>query len=181
MLRRTVHLNQITITSPCSANWDSMIGNDHVRFCRHCHLNVHNLSEMTGKEALELVRSSQGRLCARYVRRPDGTIQTSTLPAQLHSIKRRASRIAAGAFTAALRLSASAAAQTSSSGREPVPGSTELVIQRSDTRSNTADGSNASLTGTVFDPHRAVISGAKITITNEQTKQEQTAISNDEG
>ena len=181
MLRRTVHLNQITITSPCSADWDSMIGNDHVRFCRHCHLNVHNLSEMTRKEALELVRSSQGRLCARYVRRPDGTIQTSDLPAQLHGIKRRASRIAAGACTAALSLSASAAAQTASSGREPVPGSPAPAIRRSGTRSNSADGLNPSLTGTIFDPHRAVISGAKITLTNEKTKQEQTATSNDEG
>jgi len=37
-------LKNLTIPSPCTADWDSMIGNDQVRFCGHCSLKVHNLS-----------------------------------------------------------------------------------------------------------------------------------------
>ena len=40
-------LNNVTIHSPCTADWNSMIGNDQVRFCEHCSLEVHNLSLMT--------------------------------------------------------------------------------------------------------------------------------------
>ena len=40
---------QINITSPCSADWDSMIGNDQIRFCQHCQLSVNNLDSMSKK------------------------------------------------------------------------------------------------------------------------------------
>src|SRR5260370_2750025 len=103
--------DRITIPAPCEADWDSMVGNDQVRFCEHCSLEVTDLSAMTRQAAMRLVARSQGRLCVRYIQRPDGGIFTRTLPEKLHRIGRRVSRIAAGAFTATLSLS-SAAAQT---------------------------------------------------------------------
>jgi hypothetical protein len=103
--------DRITIPAPCDADWDSMIGNDQVRFCEHCNLHVTDLSAMTRQQAMSLVARSQGRLCVRFIQRPDGGILTRTLPEKFYRISRRASRIAAGAFTATLSLS-SAAAQT---------------------------------------------------------------------
>src|SRR5258708_17267335 len=88
-----------------------MIGNDQVRFCEHCSLHVTDLSAMTRQAAMRLVARSQGRLCVRFIQRPNGRILTRTVPERLYRISRRASRIAAGAFTATLSLS-SAAAQT---------------------------------------------------------------------
>src|SRR5215210_513120 len=108
-------LDRITIPSPCSADWDEMTGNERVRFCLHCSKHVNNLSEMTRKKALELVARSKGQLCVRYYRPPSGPVQTVGPQRQLYQIKRRASRLAAGAFTAALTLCSSVAAQT----REP--------------------------------------------------------------
>ena len=61
-------LDQVQVNTPCSADWDAMIGNDQVRFCEHCNLSVHNLSQMTPKRALHLVAVSKGSLCVRYYR-----------------------------------------------------------------------------------------------------------------
>src|SRR5918998_930756 len=109
----TTILDRISIPSPCSADWDEMTGNEQVRFCLHCSKQVNNLSQMTRKQALELVARSKGRLCVRYYRRPDGRVQTVSTPHnQLYQIKRRASLLATGAFTAVLGLASGIAAQT---------------------------------------------------------------------
>src|SRR5260370_22542525 len=92
-------LDQITIPKPCDADWDSMTGNDQVRFCEHCNLHVNNLSSMTRRDAMRLVARSKGRLCVRYIQRLDGGWLTKGVPQNLHRISRRVSPIAAGAFT----------------------------------------------------------------------------------
>ena len=109
-------LDQITVASPCDADWNSMIGNDEVRFCEHCHLHVTNLSAMTRREAERLVERSRGRLCLRYLQNADGEMLTRQSSPRLHRINRRVSRLAAGAFSATLSV-ASAAAQASSAER----------------------------------------------------------------
>jgi hypothetical protein len=48
-------LDRLRIASPCKADWNSMIGNDQVRFCEHCHLHVTDLSTMTRQQAMRLV------------------------------------------------------------------------------------------------------------------------------
>src|SRR6267143_1792805 len=101
-------LRTITVNSPCLADWDQMIGNDQVRFCEHCDLKVHNISELTCVEAARLVERSQGRLCFLYYRDAMGRLITSESPHRshetnrLHQIGRRISRLAAGAFSATL-------------------------------------------------------------------------------
>ena len=100
MPKHAERLNLIQIPSPCSADWDSMIGNERLRFCSNCNRNVHNLLEMTPKEIIRLIINSDGRLCARYYQGADSNIQSAT--PTLHQIGRRASRIAAGAFSAVL-------------------------------------------------------------------------------
>lgn len=82
-------LDSIEIKSPCSMNWERMTGDDRVRHCRACRLNVFNLSGMTRDEAEALVVRSEGRLCVRYHRRPDGTILTKDCGAVVATRKRR--------------------------------------------------------------------------------------------
>jgi hypothetical protein len=96
-----------------------MVGNARVRFCAHCQLHVHNLSEMTPREALDLVLQSGGRLCLRIKRDPRGVPRTRPLAEPLYQISRRASRLAAGAFGAALTLCSVAAARAQEAGPEP--------------------------------------------------------------
>jgi hypothetical protein len=79
-----------------------MIGNEQVRFCGQCNLNVYNLSGMTKPEAEHLVAQTEGRLCIRYYRRADGTILTKNCPVGLRALKRRLSRIANVSISAVL-------------------------------------------------------------------------------
>jgi len=93
MTRFTNPLNKIKVASPCSANWDEMIGNDRQRFCGECEKNVFNLSAMTKIEAESLIMNTEGRLCARFYRRSDGTVLTQDCPVGWKAVKRRMSKV----------------------------------------------------------------------------------------
>ena len=154
-------LNNATIPSPCSADWDSMIGNDQVRFCEHCNLDVHNLSRMTRNQAQRLVARAKGRLCVRYHRDPGGRPITLPVGRKLHHIGRRVSRIAAGAFTATLSVT-SAVAQQSTSFQS---GNMNTTVA---TQPNTRWTANSSLAGTVKDQNGAAIPGATVFVSQEE-------------
>ena len=93
MARFNSPLDHVKVAAPCSADWDSMIGNDRARFCGQCNLNVYNLSSMTKSEAESFVASGEGRLCVRFYRRADGSILTDNCPVGLRKIRRRLSYI----------------------------------------------------------------------------------------
>lgn len=97
-------LNNIKVASPCTVDWEGMFGNDRKRFCGGCSLNVYNLSGMTRDEAEVLLLQSEGRLCVRYYRRPDGTILTTDCPVGWAMVKQKISRVAAAAFSLLLTL-----------------------------------------------------------------------------
>lgn len=139
--------DRMIIPAPCDADWDSMIGNDRVRFCEHCQLHVTDLSAMTRRSAMEFVTRSRGRVCVRFIQKPNGTLLTRTMPEKLYRIHRRVSRVAAGAFTAALGLS-SATAQSSSSAVDRLKPQVEL-IQIDSQPEITLDEFTASVTGTI--------------------------------
>jgi len=82
-------LNQAFIETPCESSWDKMTGNDSVRFCGQCSLNVYNVANLTDKEAEAVFAKGreQGRVCARLYRRPDGTIMTDNCPRSLRRIR----------------------------------------------------------------------------------------------
>jgi hypothetical protein len=88
-----------------------MTGNDSVRFCSQCSLNVYNITNMTDKEAEAVfAKGANGdRLCARLYRRPDGTIMTDNCPRALRKI-RNASRWLKTKIVACFGLLASLAA-----------------------------------------------------------------------
>ncbi len=82
--RSASFLDGVEIASPCSADWNSMAGDDRRRFCAQCKLHVHDLSRMTRDEAEELVRgAANGRVCVRLYRRADGTVLTRDCPVGL--------------------------------------------------------------------------------------------------
>ena len=81
-------LNVIDVAAPCPADWDAMTGDDQVRHCSQCNLNVYNLSEMTEDEALKLVNQREGRMCVQFYRREDGTLLTKDCPVGLKAIRK---------------------------------------------------------------------------------------------
>jgi hypothetical protein len=181
MPKRANPLDRINIASPCSSDWNDMFGNEQVRFCCHCSLFVHDLSKITRKDALKLVAASKGKLCVRYLRRPDGTVETARRAQSVTQIKRRLSRLAAGAFTATLSLAATAAAQSSPPPIGDQPAIAERSTVRDGQRPVGLDGTFASLVGTVTDPQQAVVPGAKVSLTNAETAQELNTTSNNAG
>ena len=44
-------LARVAIASPCTADWNTMAGDERRRFCTSCRLHVHDLSAMTAAEA----------------------------------------------------------------------------------------------------------------------------------
>src|SRR5678815_1922485 len=89
------------IKSPCTADWDSMIGTAKVRFCQHCQLNVHEISQFNEKQFNRLLRKSGDRLCIRYT----APKPSPAPPSLLHQIARRTSVLTGTAFSAGLTLS----------------------------------------------------------------------------
>jgi hypothetical protein len=164
-------LNRLTVNSPCFRDWTSMTGNDQVRFCEHCELEVHNISEMTRTEALRLIATSQGRLCVRYYRNPQGAVVSRPMPAKLHHLGRRVSQLAAGAFSATLSLSPAVA-----HGSASISSQTTHIAQG---QGRFAVG--ASVVGTITDPNGAVIPGATVSISNADRSVAMYTSTSDEG
>jgi len=94
MTKFTNPLSNIKIASPCSADWNEMMGNERRRFCGECKLNVYNLSGMSQREAENLLINSEGRLCVRFYKRADGTILTKDCPVGWQAIRQRVSKTA---------------------------------------------------------------------------------------
>lgn len=67
---------RVEVARPCPAKWSRMEGDERVRFCSQCQLNVYNLSGMTADEGKRLIQEAEGRICVRYLMRRDGTVLT---------------------------------------------------------------------------------------------------------
>lgn len=78
----------VTVASPCPASWEEMEGNDRVRSCDQCQLQVYNLSAMSQQEAEDLLGRSERRLCVRLYQRDDGTVMTADCPLGMEAFRR---------------------------------------------------------------------------------------------
>ena len=94
MSKFTNPLSSVKIASPCSQDWNEMIGTERTRYCGECRLNVYNLSGMSRREAENLLTNSEGRLCVRFYRRTDGSVLTKDCPVGWQAVKKRVSRTA---------------------------------------------------------------------------------------
>lgn len=92
---------QIKVASPCKREWSKMSGDERVRFCSDCKMNVYNLSAMSQAELTELVKQREGRVCVRFFSRPDGTVVTRDCPVGV-SRKRRTYAVSMAAMVALL-------------------------------------------------------------------------------
>ena len=82
-------LNNLKIASPCSQDWNAMIGDNRKRYCGECKLNVFNLSGMSRTEAENLIQTAEGRLCVRFYKRADGSVITQDCPVGWALVKQR--------------------------------------------------------------------------------------------
>lgn len=97
-------LQKLQVASPCYERWDRMKGDDRVRHCASCKLNVYNVKELTAAEVEALVMRTHGQLCMRLYRRWDGTLLTRDCPVGLQRARMRVAgaMATAAAFVAVL-------------------------------------------------------------------------------
>lgn len=170
-------LGRLRIAVPCQASWEGMAGDERVRHCTLCSLNVYNFAEMTRDEVQELLVRTEGRVCARLYRRADGTMLTRDCPTGLRAMRQRASRAAAALITALCTLPAFAfGASTCEKPRLKTHGSkVKLEIER------IATPQPAVFTGVVRDQGGDPLPGVSITVRDEAAEQKFTAITDVNG
>jgi hypothetical protein len=149
-------IDSITVPVPCTEDWNSMHGNDQVRFCSHCSKNVHNLAVVSRKQATRLVRASGGSLCIQY--RQDSKTGAPVFAGQPVKIMRRPSSITTGVFVAAMGMSGVTYAQQPRASEPRTPDAIVAALKEG----NRVDGASGRLHGIVVDPNGAVIPAAKI-------------------
>jgi hypothetical protein len=88
-------LSRVRVARPCPARWDAMRGDERSRLCGMCGKSVYDLSAMTAREAVELIRRREGRMCVAFFRRADGTVLTSDCPLSWRALRRRWAAISA--------------------------------------------------------------------------------------
>ena len=175
MNQPTSLLDRLYVAKPCTADWEAMAGDERVRFCNLCKLNVYNLSAMSRQEAETLIAQTEGRLCTKFYRRADGTILTQDCPVGWRALQRRVSRTASAVFSTLLSLFAPTLAVYADDPAKTCP---HLKIKTVQTETQSEQGA---ITGTVYDINRAVIVQAQVTLVDEDSGKQLTTRSNREG
>jgi len=171
-------LSKLRIASPCSVAWNNMTGDERMRFCDLCQLNVYNVAGMTEAEVRDLLSLAEGRLCMRLMKRADGTVITQDCPIGLAAYRKRVARFAGATMAAILGLFSISFGQNSRFyGRKEEPD----VIDASKLKiTHITNDCSGEITGTIKDQAGAVIPGAKIEVSGSD-KEKEWAESNADG
>ena len=150
-----------------------MTGDDRVRHCQSCQLNIYNTADMTAQEVQHLIENREGRLCIRMYRRADGTVLTKDCPVGLRAVRKRISLVATTALSAVLGLFSVSFAQKDV---EPIYRENKLTIERTNSPSQFSQ-----ISGSISDPTGALIPQATAKLYKKGEKEPIVFISNDEG
>ena len=163
-----IDLKNVRVASPCPADWDSMTGDDRVRHCAQCDLDVYNFSAMTEREVQDLLANATGRLCGRFYRRADGTMLTQDCPVGASQLGRRLSR------AAVVLVSTLMAASLSGCATRPLQGA---VVPSQDQ----SEQSHADLMLKLVDQQGAAIADVKVALRGSQSGRMYEGSTNDVG
>jgi len=169
-------IQQLRLSSPCEVEWDSMIGNDRVRFCEHCRLSVHHVDSLNRKQLRRLIARSRGRLCVNYTQ-PNVQTGPNAFPI-LHKIGRRTSALAAGAFSATLSISTATAATQSQLRR---PSFTNPVVAAAVFPKQFSDLGTGALRGRVVDSQEALVPKASVSLTQAENSEKRSTTTDENG
>lgn len=160
---RSSRIDNIYIASPCTNRWEDMSGDDQVRFCAQCQLNVYNIAEMSRREAEMLIAAREGRLCVRLFRRADGTVITKDCPVGLRAIKKRIAKTASMLLALLLSCNSDVKARILEKPELISSPNAPTVIKNSRAKNDSV------ISGRIFDETGEPIADAEITVLNEQS------------
>lgn len=132
---------------------------------------------MTGSAAESLLGRRDERLCITFSRGPDGTIITADRLPKSSAAKRPLAGLSVAALAALIGVSQPPAML----GAQTPAAHIGTGSQRTDPPKRVESKRVGSLSGTVYDPHQAVMPGAGVTARNDVTGEEFTAQSGDDG
>lgn len=124
-------LNLIEIPKPCEVPWDSMKGNDRIRFCDQCSKNVYNISDMSESQAMKLLIDSEGKVCISMLKRADGTIVSDNCPPILRPVRNSYRKLAA-VISAAIALACSHASAFAADAKKNDKGASQANAAKKD-------------------------------------------------
>ena len=90
----SIDLKNIRVAAPCEVGFENMEGDDRVRFCKSCSMNVYNIGALSSSEAVKLIQENEERLCIRLYQRKDGTVLTDNCPIGLRRVRDRLAKVA---------------------------------------------------------------------------------------
>jgi len=157
-----------------------MDGNEQIRFCIECSKQVHNLSSMTREQAEDLLAKAGGELCAKIDRDDRGRIITIDQLSQPSLLRIRTLRFTSAAVAALLGIGIAVQAEVPSPQYRIVSVSSVQTLKASTEKTQIRDGKSA-IVGTIFDVTKAVIAGAKVTLTKEKSNQDHIVLTSEDG
>ncbi len=169
-------VNKLRIATPCHFNWENMSGNERVRFCQSCKLNVYNISEMTSTEVTNLITKTEGRICGRIYRRSDGTVLTKDCPVGVRAQVKRVTKFAGAVFASIIGLFSVAFSQTDKKKDE-----TCKIVSQGKVIRDKSKSELVSIKGTVTDLNGAIVPNTKVIFINKATKKEIKTETNEDG
>jgi len=169
-------LRNLRVASPCHIGWESMTGDDRVRFCDSCSRHVYNFSDLTSSEIKTLIVETEGGICGRLHRRVDGTILTRDCPVGLRATRLRVARLAGAVFATLLSACSFVFSQKQGTSSVSTFGG-GINIERSTSNPEQI----GKFQGVVVDPNNAVIVGAEVTLRNPFEKTRKVVFTDDTG
>ena len=171
MDKQNFNVNKLRVASPCPVGWETMTGNERVRRCHSCELNIYNISEMTKTEIESLIVNREGRLCIRLYKRGDGTVLTKDCPIRFRAYQKKAARFAGAALATILGLFTVSLGQKAN--EKSVDDSKVKIVRTSNL--------GTILTGTITDTAGAIIPNAEIKLYKKGNKKSIKIKSDDNG
>ncbi len=172
-MQQKFDINSLRVASPCSVGWETMTGDERVRHCNSCQLNIYNTAEMTTREVDQLIERREGRLCIRLRRRADGTVITRDCPVGLAAVRKRLARSIGAAVSLIFGLAWTGFAQKNVIS-EPKPVLTESA--------KTSDGvSMTGLKGVITDQNGSVVPNASISVYKDKPDKRRSVKSDADG
>jgi hypothetical protein len=173
MYKLNFDVDNLRVASPCSVGWETMSGDERVRRCHSCELNIYNISEMTKPEVEDLITKREERVCIRLYKRADGTVLTKDCPVGFRAYQKRVARFAGAALTTILGLFSVSFGQKED--KKTVDASKVKIVRVIN------QNLESILSGEILDPQGALIPGTELKLYQKGEKNVFKAISDSEG
>ncbi|MDQ3711758.1 MAG: carboxypeptidase-like regulatory domain-containing protein [Acidobacteriota bacterium] len=173
MNKQNFDINSLRVASPCTVGWETMSGDERVRHCNSCELNIYNITEMTKLEVEDLITKRKDRVCIRLYKRADGTVLTKDCPVGIRAYQKRVARFAGAALTTILGLFSVSFGQKED--KKSIDASKIKIVRTINQNQESV------LSGIVSDSSGAVIAGVELRLYKEGSKEFLKVDSDDEG